>query len=206
MKDISEYYVGNLAVSEEEAWKTVKLYERNGAEVLKLVNDKGIKRVVEVGCGSGWIPTLLPAHTEYLGIDMNDTFLEWAREKNHHAPNRKFVKEDVRNLNPLWLLYQDFTDPGLVCCFAFMKHFGLHEWSDILKHVLSLATYAAVEVEVTEKEFDNGTDFHHCFVEQSRIDRVLEEVGHKHLYDVVTFDGTCPQAAFKSKIMVTRKK
>jgi len=202
--DISEYYVGHLAEAEEAVWKNHKPYLVNAAEVKQLILDKGITRVVEVGCGSGWVPTVLPTKTEYLGIDANDTFLGWAREKNS-PKTRRFIKEDVRKLSPAWLTAKAFKAPGLVCSFAVMKHFGLHEWDKVLKTILSLATYSCVDVQVAGSDFNNGTLFHHTFVSQEHADRVIEDAGHKKLYEVVTYDGTCPEGPFQTKIVVTRK-
>ncbi len=202
--DISEYYKGDLAVAEENAWNATKEYKRNLAQVERVIKERGVKRIVEVGCGSGLIPVELPREVRYLGIDKNPTFLEYAKKKNDPSC-RTFVYEDVRNLSPEWMKKKGFAPFDLVMSFAFFKHFGLHELDDVMNKVISLAPVAVFEVQTASQSFDNGTQFHHNFITTNRLHRVIGEAGHKFLYDVVVYDGDIPEGRMQARIIVTEK-
>jgi SAM-dependent methyltransferase len=200
--DISEYYEGDLVTSEEDAWNTVKEYKRNLAQVARVVKERNVKGIVEVGCGSGLIPVELPEEVRYLGIDKNPAFLNLARNKNRPM-GRTFVLEDVRNVTPVWFKDQGHQAFDLVMSFAFFKHFGLHEWDDIVKGALALAPLGCIEVQTSTHDFNNGSQFHHVFVTQERLERVIREAGHKYLYDVVVHDGSVAEGRIQAKIVAT---
>ena len=202
MRDISDYYVGELAELEETNWYITLEYMRNYAQVKVALEENEIHRVIEVGCGSGLIPTELPSDILYLGVDKNPTFMEYARQKN--APTRLFEFEDVRNLGPDWLREKDYT-PDLALSFAFLKHFGLHEWDDILKTILSLAPRAVFDVQVSDYDFDNGIDFHHVTVSRERLDRVIKKAGHKCVHDVLVLEEDVAEGPMQVRIITTAK-
>jgi predicted TPR repeat methyltransferase len=183
--DISEYYKGERVAVEEKAWAKVKEYKRNLAQVLRSLATADIKRVIEVGCGSGLIAAELPKHIEYLGVDKNAEFLALAQRK---SPNRQFINEDVRNVTPEWLEANGYGKFDMVCSFAFVKHFGLHEWDNIVGGILALAPRACFDVSITKEDYDNGKHFHHTYVTQERLNRVLDKAGHKQVHAVIPYD------------------
>lgn len=176
--DISDYYVGPLAEAEETAWNATKEYLRNAktvADVLEAHPD--IKWVMEFGCGSGLIPTTLPANVKYMGFDKNAQFLEWARMKNLGTKDRHFIPRDVRKVDAEFLRVAG-VKPDLGVSFAFFKHFGLHEWDERVKAFLSLVPRAVFEVQLSTTNWDNGTAFHHTSVTMDRVEKVVAEAGH----------------------------
>jgi len=202
MKDISEYYVGDLAIAEEKAWDEVKEYKRNYAQLELALSEFNAKSVVELGCGSGWIARELPAGVRYVGFDKNPTFLGWAKGKNR--PDRTFVYRDVREISPAWLK-ENHGEFDLACCFAFLKHFGLHECDDVLMLLLSLAPRAVFDIQITDRDIDNGTDFHHVFVTKQRLEQVVAAGGHRIVNRNVAWEGPFPQGRMQVQIVTTEK-
>lgn len=200
--DISEYYKGELADAEEKAWMAAKEYQRNLDFLKAVVERRGAKRVVELGCGSGFIPTGLPATVRYLGIDQNDTFLGWAKTKN---PGRPFVKADLRTVTPAWLKEKNFAPFDVVATFAVLKHFGLHEWDDIFKGFLGVAPVAVFDMSITDRDLDNGTDFHHVFVTRQHMLDLIHAAGHKIVTEAVAWEGPFPQGHLQVLHVETEK-
>lgn len=200
--DISEYYTGDLAAKEEQDWIKTQQYKRYLNATKKVVDEFGIKSILEIGCGTGFIPTELSGDVKYMGVDKNQTFLDWAKQKNQ--PDRQFVQEDVRSLTPSWLESKEYK-PDLVVSFAFLKHFGLDEWNEIVTTILKLAPMAIIEMQVGTDDLDNGKAFHHVFVTQEHIDAVIEAAGHTTLSEEVILDGITPECEFTSKMIVTKK-
>lgn len=181
--DISEYYkAGNRAELEEKGWGETRFYERNAALVNEALALTGAKRVLEVACGSGWVPTLLPNDVHYTGVDKLPYFIELSRRKNP-GPNRLFLRGDLRELLPT------MDDFDLVCSFATLKHFGLYEWDDIVRLLLSKAPVGLLEAGLSVRDFDNGTDFHHVFVTHERMEQAIRSAGHEVVDTVTTYEG-----------------
>ena len=177
MFDISEYYTKELAEKEEKAWLECELYKRNAKQVNDYIIKYDLSTVLEVGCGSGLIPTLIPNKIYYSGIDNNSYFLEMARKNNK---SRIFVKADIRS-------YHIIFRYDLVISFAFLKHFAISEWVDIASKVLQLGRFGIIEVQIAEKAFDNGIDFHHTFVTEKMLSEALETAGRKEESRISTF-------------------
>ncbi len=179
LPDISEYYVGDLATAEQASWLHDGHYAEKAEAVLNALGRFAILRsVVEIGCGSGLLAMSLPADVNYLGIDRNETFLGWARSAN--LPSRSFVAADARDVKPAWLAERGGPF-GLVACFSFLKHFGLHEWDERLAALLALAPVAAFEVQLSDRDFDDGVHYHHSSVTQERVLAVVRRCGHRLL-------------------------
>jgi SAM-dependent methyltransferase len=200
VRDISEYYVGDLAVAEESAWNESKEYLRNVTFVQDALDWFWVSSVVEVGCGSGLIPTQLHESVKYLGIDRNDVFLGWARDKNN--PTRTFVNRDVRQVSPEWLK-QHHGDFAVSTCFAFLKHFGLHEFDDLLVGLMRLAPYSVFEVQQFDSDVDTGTDFHHVFVTEERLNRCVRKAGHRILSQAEVWRGSIPDGEAHVLVVTT---
>jgi SAM-dependent methyltransferase len=203
--DISEYYKFEKAIIEEHDWYKTKPWGqqpeyRYYADVAnKLIKEKKIKSILEIGCGSGLVPTELPGEVLYMGVDKNPLFLEWARNKN--IPSRQFIEEDVRNISKEWLEKQNYC-PDSVMTFAFLKHFGLHEWDGLVGQLLSLAPNAIIETQTSDHNFDNGTEFHHVFVTDEHLKSVVEKNQHKIVAEIDIFKTETPHPVC-AKIIVT---
>ncbi len=172
--DFSEWLVGDRLAAEERAWAECKMYERNVSKIqnaFKLFDLKETSTVLELGCGTGWVPTLLSNSINYLGVDKNDGVLELARRKN--SENRKFVKSDIRDIDT-WR----WNKADLVCSFAVLKHFGLHEWESVFKTILRFGKYGVFDIQTSVREsFDDGVEYHHSWVSDSVIEKCILEEG-----------------------------
>ncbi len=203
--DISEYYTGEVAATEEAAWNTTRMYRRNLAQVERLIQKEGLFQIIEVGCGSGLIAAELPDIVDYVGVDRSAELLAMARAKTAHT-GRVFFQEDVRRITPEWVAEKGLAPFHLVMCFAFLKHFGLHEWDDILKGILALAPVACIEVQLAEQDFDDGTQFHHVFVTQAHLERVISASGCYTLDEVVVHDSDLDGKRIQVKLVIVGRR
>jgi SAM-dependent methyltransferase len=186
--DISEYYKDeNLAAAEEAAWEKSEEYRRNLTFVERALRRFELTAAVELGCGTGWMPTGVPPDITYVGVDANPLFLEKARAKNH--PTRRFVQEDLRNATPEWARRLEVPSPRLSYCFAVLKHFGLREWDRILYTLLTLGDYSVFEVQLAQIDIDDGTAFHHVSVTPERVKRVMAQAGHRAAEEACVWRG-----------------
>jgi SAM-dependent methyltransferase len=172
--DYSSYLTPAQLDVEEKLWAEGELYKKYST----IVNRLGLKagaNIIEVGCGTGWVPTQLSTGIQYTGLDKNPGCLAKASEKN---PERIFLNTDIRDFAP-WQLWD------AVITFAVLKHFGLHEWDAIVERVLSLGKAAAFTLPVYENDalpmdaFDNGVDYPHVWIRRDRLEAVLEKAGHR---------------------------
>lgn len=166
MQDFSEYLVGDKLVKEETDWARTKHYEVYVSvleQARKLFKLPEAFTLLEVGCGSGWVPTMLSDSITYYGIDKSPELIELARQKNKES--RKFVQVDFRHFWPTATV-----KTHMVCSFAVLKHFGLHEWRDIFRRMLALAPYGVFSIQDTEgTPYDDGTEYHHIWVSDDMI-------------------------------------
>lgn len=200
--DISEYYKGEKAASEEKAWSVAgeaerKTHLRALDMAFKLF---GHREVLELCCGTGWIPLSLPPHVGYTGVDNNVEFLALAHTKN--APGRLFFKGDIRAVSIPWLLNHGVGAPGIVCCFAALKHFGLHEWNDLFLSMLGLAPIAVFDVQLTPHDIDDGKEFHHVSVRKDRVDWLLAKAGRNIVHTERGFSGTLGDGVTPMEVLV----
>jgi SAM-dependent methyltransferase len=173
--DISEYYRGDLAMKEEAAWKHAKGHDVYYNYVNSVMKRYDLKSVVEFGCATGHTAVGIAPEYEYLGVDRNEWFLAKARTR---CPGRKFVAADLRA--PL------ASEPfDLSCAFAVVKHFGLHEVDDIIKRILRAGSkYSILHMQfldygedVDDHQQDGRPEYHHTFLTESRVNRVVSEAG-----------------------------
>jgi len=183
LPDISEYYRKEQnAAAEEKAWNEAKRYVKHAASVAKALKLFGGRSVLEVACGSGWVPAMLPKNVAYTGVDKLSTFIELARGKNKDG-DRTFVCGDLREVLPTLGSFD------LVCSFATIKHFGLHEWSDIVRRLLEKAAAGVLELPISDSDYDNGTEFHHIFVTKDHASRAIGAAGHEVVATEVFCEG-----------------
>ena len=127
--DIADWYTPERIDAEEPLWAQSRAYIDYAERIHKICKANNLSSVVEIGCGTGWVPTVLDSSLNYLGIDKNPYMLERCRIKN---PKKLFARCDIRNLGALNL------SSDLVCSFAVIKHFKPSEWANCLKQVLSI--------------------------------------------------------------------
>lgn len=173
--DYSEWLTPDRLAEEERLWGEVEAYKVYAGlvdEALSLaeLDPSHQPSVREIGCGTGWVPTAISREVQYVGIDKNPRCLALARAKN---PGTHFVQADVRDI--------DYATPAdLVCSFAVLKHFGLHEWDALVTKILSFGRHAAFTLPVTDADsYDDGEEFPHVWINWHHLHRVLEQAGHR---------------------------
>ncbi len=169
--DISETYTPDRALQEEVSWLLDRPQEAHAKLLLPRLEKYGIKSVLEVGCGSGILASLLPKGMVYLGVDKNLWMVRKALTRNMaRQETMNFVQADVRELE---------APPGdLAMCWSFLKHFSLDEWDQIVAKVLAHGKYGCLEVQITDQDIDNGTEWHHVFVTRERLQGAIAAAGH----------------------------
>lgn len=139
----------------ESEWKKNEHIHRAQAELVnKVVEENGILSLTEVGSSTGNMSQFLKV-SKYTGIDKNESSVLLAREKNK---DKEYHIGDIRSC-------KNMDKSELVCAFAIMKHFGLHEWSDILDILAYLSTkIVVIDVPIANKTFDDGEQHGHHHV------------------------------------------
>lgn len=154
------------------AWELPKHVAEQQAianDVLRVCRRFGLKSILEVGCGIGWLKGLLPEDIRYTGVDANSCCIEEARKR--HGGN--FWVCDVRDLNPI-------VEYPLVCSFSMLKHFGLHEWLDVATKVLSLGRFACFTLRTDIEDSDEPTQFHNVWIGDETFRKLLKRT-HSHI-------------------------
>jgi len=202
--DFSEFLKreGRVA-AEERGWVRVAdrpIGYKFAASVVKSYLE-GAGSVVEFCCGSGNIPTELPKDVAYTGLDASSDLLELARKKNE--PEREFVLTDIRETDPT---------ADIACCFQALKHFGFHEWGEILKRVLHAAPTAVFSMNIADDFIDNGIHYHHTWIPLHDLEEYVESGGHRIVYSHEIWSGRAPGRPLYTKsvrgsdhIFVTQK-
>src|SRR5579885_1977183 len=141
--DFSEYLVGEKLEKEERDWARTKHYERYAVLVRDILDviEKPKPRVLELGCGSGWMPRAINRPMYYLGIDKSKDLIDLCNSKNQGLQDINFVCEDLRLLGTL-------TDIDLCYSFAVLKHFGLHEWRNIFRSMIRFGEWGLFQLQV----------------------------------------------------------
>jgi len=172
--DYSDYLMDPAHLENEESeWARQGFYKKNAGAVRDVLQSRGLKTVVEFGCGSGWVAYELGEKgysNSYIGIDKNPNCIDLAHTRNQYMT---FIEGDVRDL---WSF-----DCDVVCAFAFLKHFSLEEWGSILCHILEYGKFGVFAVAIADHDLDDGTDFPHTSVTLEHLDRAVAAAGHKIL-------------------------
>ena len=175
LPDYSEWLTRDRLDAEEAAWATpaaVLGHRRDASRVAAVVRARGLRSVIEVGCGTGRVASMIPADLAYIGLDKNAGCLTRSRLR---VPTRAFLRADVREVAARFPELR----ADVVCCFSVMKHFGLHEWEAVLAAVLRLGRHGVVEAQVAaEDREDVGHGFHHVWVSEARLRRAVAAAGH----------------------------
>lgn len=171
----------------EKEWISKPFTHEYHARVINDVMAKyNLKRVIEIGCGTGEVAIRLN-ECEYLGCDANGDCIALAYEKN---AGKMFSPVNIRDLQ---------TDPvDLVFCFGVLKHFGLHEWSDIFYKISQLGKYFVFDMPVAEVTKDDGVEHHHVWKD---IKSIRKEVifASMHIIEIVNPDSVEPVFITKHK-------
>lgn len=165
MNDYSEYLniPGMLAYIEMMWQKNKHIHIEQSNIVNDVVRRFNLKSVVEFGCATGNTAALI-ACKNYTGIDKNAECISYAITKN---PGLEFINQDIR---------QATKTADLAFCFAFLKHFSLEEWQQILFHLGMLGDYLIFDMPVGETK-DDGTEFHHIWMSLADIKKNIKAVG-----------------------------
>ena len=170
LPDFSEYLTSSRVAQEEFAWASTRLFERNAANIIsaaKLFSLGDSFRLLELGCGSGWVPTVLPLSIHYQGVDSNPSLIHLARKKN--SPSREFILSDIREFD---LIHSPID---LVCSFAVLKHFSLAEFPEIFRRMLFFAPCGVFNIQTAPVAYDDGIEYHHTWVTDEMIQDIVRE-------------------------------
>lgn len=185
LPDYSTWLTHDRLGKEETSWASAKLHLTYAAHIALLRSRFPIYHILELGCGTGWVPTQLTPDIEYVGFDKNEEALALARLKNLSA--RHFVIGDVRGLTKEGL--NPLISPDLVCSFAVLKHFGLDEWNSIFDKMVCLAPLGLFTMSLAKENRDDGVDFHHVWITEEWLNEALERNGRNLLYSTRAWQG-----------------
>lgn len=139
-------------------------------ELLAKIMEQKPEQILELCCGTGWIPYGLPLQIGYLGIDVNEGCIELAREKN---PSREFGIGDVRTID-----HTKGFDLGLA--FSCLKHFTLEDLDLVYGSLLRSCKKTLTTVYLRPNDVE---ELHHPYIHTAitmeHMERVIEENGHK---------------------------
>lgn len=200
LPDTSVWYAAEgRALVEEAHWVLEGRHKEQAKWVVQRMMKHGLKSLLELGCGTGifagWVRRHFAA-VQYLGVDACPAFVEMAKRR---CPELAFVCEDLRT-RPA-----DRPD-DLVCCWNVLKNIGLHEWDDVLRHVLSLGRHAAFNVQVLGEDLDNGTEYHHVYVNRQHLLWAVSAAGHEVVEEEQTGESPVEGHGLMKEITVWSKK
>lgn len=154
---------------EEEKWADSEL--RTWPIFVNWINwvlqDKNVLSMIEFGCGTGWVAKAMPPDLNYVGVDANPHCLAMAMEKN---PGRWFARDDIR--------IKQLHTFDLSCAFSVLKHFGLHEWDEVVGNVVGAGMVSLFSMPVGPEEKDDGTEFPHVWVTPAHLQEAVLAAGH----------------------------
>lgn len=169
VQDYSAWLTPERLAAEEALWAEVGIYRLYAEHVMRAVGDHDCRSIIELGCGTGWVPTQLPPSIEYVGLDANPECVTLAQQKN---PTRSFFLADMRA----------FRSPpfDLACSFAVLKHFALEEWAAVLGKVLSLGRVGLFTMNVGPYDLDDFEQgFAHTWVTHMTLSDAVYAAGHQ---------------------------
>jgi len=165
--DYSVWLTKDRLTIEDNLWSNAQYHADFGAQVRAQYPVDRLARVLEFGCGPGWlIPHL--GEVEYHGVDANVQCIELAKSR---YLDQQFSVGDIRT----WSAESEWD---IVCAVATTKHFALHEWSAIVKRILSFAPVAVFSQPIGLVNFDTGVEFPHVFVKETTCLAAIADAGH----------------------------
>lgn len=169
--DIHKWYTEDRVATEEAVWTEGQHYLENARRIQRVCDEHLLTSVAEFGCGTGWIPTVLPMDLSYAGYDANRFMIERARKK---SPLTMFILHDIR--------IPTTVAPDLACSFAVLKHFSLDDWPGILRNILRNARFGLFNHHCLPNgiaPFDAGTEWHSSWPCEDDINRAVLSAGHQ---------------------------
>jgi SAM-dependent methyltransferase len=171
LPDYSDWLTPERLLAEEKLWGEDVASGKGNAyaagRVQALCDEHGLKTVLELGCGTGWVPYCLQG-LRYTGLDANPHCLDLARQKN---PSQSFEGPvDFRTWAPKAF--------DLACSFSVLKHFRLDEWIDILAKLLVCGRYGLFSVTISPAAHDDGTEYTHTWVTWEHVHKACELSRH----------------------------
>ncbi len=175
LPDYADWLTPERLTEEERLWGEVQAYRRYAGALRWLYREKGVRSAIELGCGTGWVPTVLEdLDFKYHGVDRNAGCLDLARTKNAAREWVTFEHAELRTMHP--------TTSGVVCAFAVLKHFRLEEWTPLFSQWFLGAGFAAFTVPIAKKPKDDGTEFTHTWVSPKMLAEALDKAHHVELW------------------------
>lgn len=173
--DYADWLTPERLEVEERLWARDKVYERYANGIRRLASQYPIRNVVELGCGTGWVPTALDTLelADYACIDRNPGCLALARQKNAERAWVRVIDMDIRTASPVG---------GLVCSFAVLKHFRLPEWEGLFRRIFSGAEYGLFTMPIADRSMEDGVEFTHTWLSESDLAAALSAAGHVELW------------------------
>lgn len=173
--DYSEYLnKPNMLDYIEKEWiEKPQIHNFHAAAINDVIEKYRIKDCLEVGCGTGNVVSRINSDVNYIGIDANERCIEMAALKT--IGNKTFDVRDIRGIYNVVPLVE------LVFTFGFLKHFGLHEWSEIFKKVCSLGEYLVFDMPIAERTYDDGVEYHHVWAAMHDIKDRIDKNGFEIL-------------------------
>jgi len=211
LKDVSEWYTPERVEHDERLGQatTTGGYFDYARWTERVCQDHHLQTVVEVGCGAGWMPSVLDITLNYVaGIDADKYILAKARAR---VPGARFIQHDIRKLRELKLA------ADLVCSFGVMKHFHLEEWPEILAAALSMGRYGLftqhvflddrASIDMPGCDETSKPCYHDIWVNYTDLKKAVEGAGHRivELDESFRYDGTmnAPEAMIVTEMVVT---
>ena len=158
MNDYSEYLnkPGMLAWIEQEWKRNPHIHDEHARIVNEFIREYKIISLTELGCSTGNLASRIDVKF-YKGIDSNEDSVTLAKTK---CPEKEFIQANIRDFKGYDML---------VICFAVLKHFGLHEWTNIFNTCSEVGRYFIFDMPIGEQTRDDGTEFHPCMEIAARL-------------------------------------
>jgi SAM-dependent methyltransferase len=168
---------GSHAADEEVGWLLNGEYRRQAGFLAPHLRAAGQAGVLEVGCRSGLLArtlAILEPGLHYVGYEASGKLLAMARERGGDLK----VPVDFFPLADLPPPGGNGTPAPVVVAFCHLKHVGLDDWDSALAGLLARAgLFAAFDYQQLGADLDDGTEFPHVYVTESRVQTALEVAG-----------------------------
>lgn len=158
---------------EIEIWKSDKLFILYADQINRICRIYGLKTVLEVGCGCGYVPLHMDKNLIWEGMDGFQGCVDEAKKNN---PNSTVVVGDLRSFR--------HSEVDLACSFAVVKHFYLDEVENILKRIISLGRYSMNTVQCSntvdaEDSEASGNPNPHNWLSTPTVEKIVKSAGHE---------------------------
>lgn len=181
--DYADWLTPERLLFEEIQWEQVGFHHRYGAAIRRLLGEQpDVHTITEFGCGTGWVPSTLDdiavaRNLSYTLVDRNPECLRRSVQRNRERYWVAVRAAEIRELQPR---------ADLVCGFAVLKHFRLHEWSSLFMQLFSRAQFGLFTVPIAAEPIDDGIEFTHVRVSEAYLAVVLDLTGHEELWRDLT--------------------